>query len=139
MKNWLARVVSWLIETFARAIAADPAPTPAAATPAVSVPAITVSQATDGLVALGKICTYARAAIASKGGNLAADEALTLAVLDEAAQLIPLPQVQELDEAAHVAAALIPVLIALRRANPMNNPVVDAQASPPAQNHGHWK
>ena len=89
----------------------------APAPPARTVPAITVGAATDGLVSLEKICLAARQAIAAKGGDLQADANLTLAVLDLAAEYIP--AAAQIDEAAHVAAVLIPVLVELRRANPI--------------------
>lgn len=107
-----------------------PAPAPAAAPapePEEPVPDLPLSQAVTGLAGLEKIAFAARRAIATRGASLPDDAALTLAILDEAAALIP--ETAAIDQAAHVAATVIPFLIDLRRARPMNNPVEDAQTS----------
>ena len=118
--------MAFLWDLLARGLSAHPA-APAQARPAAEAPALPVGRATDGLVGLEKIAFAAREAIATKGSDLGADGRLTLAVLDEAARLIP--EGVAIDEAAHVAAVLIPYLVDLRRENVMNNPVVDAQTA----------
>ena len=111
---WRA-LMALLVDLFEKAFAAHPAAPPPATPAAPAIPAIPIGVATDGLVALEKICFAGRQAIVAKGGDLQADANLSLAVLDLAAQYIP--AAAELDAAAHVAAVLIPILIALRRAD----------------------
>ncbi len=102
----------------ARGLAAHPVAQPSSAElrrrlPLAEAPALPAGRATDGLIGLEKIAFAARQAIATKGAGLGAGGRLTPAVLEEAARLIP--ESVAIDEAAHVAAALIPYLVDLRR------------------------
>lgn len=92
-----------------------------------ALPVIPIEQAVDGLVAIENIAFALRQVIATRGADLSADGALTLALLDEATPLIP--DGVALDAAVHIAAVVIPEMIRLRQAHPMANPVVDAQTS----------
>ncbi len=115
--------MAFLWDLVARGLSAHPAAAGKAAAPALpEAPALPAGQAIDGLVGLEKIAFAARQAIATAG--LREDGRLTPAVLAEAARLIP--GTVALDEAAHVAAVLIPYLVDLRREHPVSDHTVDA-------------
>ncbi len=102
---------------------APPPPPP----PPPAAPKSWADEATRGAVALEGIAFALRHALAAKGSGHEDDPALPAAVLEAAAGLIP--GGAALDEAAQVAAVVVPALIALRRAHPMANPVVEAQTA----------
>ena len=109
--------MAFLWDLVARGMGAHPPapvrPPPSPAPPAAEALALPVNLTIDGLVGLEKIAFAARQALAARWLGLRTDGPLTRAVLEEAAATIP--EGAALDEAAQVAAVLIPFLVDLRR------------------------